>query len=37
MRLVTDRFDIDAGTATILSDDHYRSLRKVPVRGMECP
>jgi hypothetical protein len=37
MRLVTDRFDIDAGTATILSDDHYRSVRKVPVQGMECP
>jgi hypothetical protein len=35
IRLIADRFGIQAPEATILSDDHYRSIRSVPSPNRE--
>jgi len=35
VHLIADRFRITAADAAVLSDDHYRSVRSVPVPGPE--
>ena len=35
IRLIAERFGIDANGATILPDDHYRSVRRVPLPDKE--
>lgn len=35
LQLVIERFGLDLATTSVLSDDHYRSVRRVPLPGVE--